>query len=70
MNKDTLFSFAQARFCSIRENKSFIADPDYFKFPLPLPDHKANAFVIVNNGKIKEIEIHYENGVIQTVRPD
>jgi len=28
------------------------------------------AIVTVNNGQIKEIELHYPNGEIQTVRPD
>jgi hypothetical protein len=53
----------------MRNSNIFISPPDYCRFPLDIPECKS-AFVTVNAGKIKEIEIHYENGGIQTIRPD
>ena len=67
---EDLFKIAEVRYSAIRSSNGFVAEPEYLKFPLPLPHYKANAIVQVSNGKIKEIEITYENGEIQTVRPE
>jgi|WetSurMetagenome_2_1015567.scaffolds.fasta_scaffold852665_1 hypothetical protein len=68
MKSEDLFNIAQAHYTALLNNHDFVSSPDYFKFPLPLPHYKATAYVLVNKGRIKEIEIHYENIGIQTVR--
>ena len=69
MNKEELFRIAEVHYSEMLKTNTFVSDPDYFRFPLQLPHYKT-VFVTVNGGKIKQIEIHYENGGIQTIRPD
>jgi hypothetical protein len=68
MKSGDLFRLAELHYATMRKNNNFISDPDYIKFPLDLP-YFNGVFVTVNSGHIKEIEIHYRNGSIQTVRP-
>jgi hypothetical protein len=64
-----IFNMAEQAYMARLQQNTFVSAPDYYRFPLPLPQYGANAFVVVRDGKIKEIEIHYEDNGIQTVRP-
>jgi hypothetical protein len=67
VNSADLFRIAELHYATMRKNNDFISDPDYIKFTLNLPYFKG-VYVTVNSGNIKEIEIHYRNGSIQTLR--
>jgi hypothetical protein len=69
MKSGDLFRIAELHYATLRKNNDFVSDPDTIRFPLDLPYFKG-IFVTVNSGNIQEIEIHYRNGSIQTVRPD
>jgi|GEM_PF-3756732 len=69
MQKDDMFRLAEEQYTLLRNIYTFIIPPDYCSFPIDLPKCKA-AFVKVNAGKIKEIEVHYKNGAVQTIRPE
>jgi hypothetical protein len=68
MKSGDLFRIAELHYATLRKNNDFVSDPDTIRFPLDLPYFKG-IFVTVNSGNIQEIEIHYRNGSIQTVRP-
>jgi hypothetical protein len=68
MTKPDILKIAELHFEVRKKNGGFIDEPDYYRFPLSLPNLKV--MVIVNKGAIKEIEIFYEDGGIQTVRPE
>ena len=63
-----LFNLAQSVYLIMRGNGMFISEPDTFRMPLQLPRHNAKAFAVVSNGTIKELEIHYATGQIETIR--
>jgi hypothetical protein len=63
-----LFSVAESIYSTMRINGVFATEPDYLQLPFELPQYKAKAYAVVTNGKIKEIEIHYETGEIETVK--
>jgi hypothetical protein len=68
MDSADLFRIAELHYATMRKNNDFVSDPEHIRFPLDLPYFKG-IFVTVQSGNIKEIEIHYRNGSIQTVRP-
>jgi hypothetical protein len=69
MKSSDLFRIAEHHYATIRKNNDFVSDPAHIRFLLDLP-YFNGIFVTVNNGDIREIEIHYRNGSIETVRPD
>lgn len=68
--RDTLdiFSLAESVFYAMRESKVLTVEPAHFWIPFSLPQHNADAFAVVKNGGIKEIEIHYKSGKRETLR--
>jgi hypothetical protein len=64
----SLFNLAESVYSIMRGNGIFISEPDTFRLPLQLPRHNATAFAVVSNGNIKELEIHYDTGQIETIR--
>jgi hypothetical protein len=68
MNSTDLFRIAELHYAAIRKNNYFVSDPAHIRFPLDLPFFNG-VFVTVNSGNIRDIEIHYRNGSIETVRP-
>lgn len=69
MNKEDLFDIAEAQFKARKNNTLLIDDPNFYKFPLEI-ENETKAKVVVCYGKIKEIEVFYPDGSIQTVRPE
>jgi hypothetical protein len=64
-----LLTLAESVYAAMQKSRALPqdAEPDHFKFPLRFPHPTAKAFAVVNNGRIKEIEIHHETGDIETI---
>jgi hypothetical protein len=63
-----LFSVAESVYSTMLRNGVLAGEPDHLRLPFELPQFKARAFAIIANGAIREIEIHYATGQIETVK--
>jgi hypothetical protein len=63
-----IFSLAESVFYAMKESRVLTVEPANFWMPISLPQHNADAFAVVSNGGIQEIEIHYSSGKIETLR--
>lgn len=68
MTKSQLFELAEIYFKIRQKSNHFIDKPEFYKFPLPVPDENISTTVVIHKGEIKEIEILYGDGSIQTIR--
>ena len=69
MTKEELFKLANICLDIKKKNLPIAVCEDelFCRFSLTFPP-KLNAFIVVQRGIIKEIEIHQKNDIIQTVR--
>lgn len=71
MTKDDLIRLAEAHYDARCNGNRYIDSPEFVKFPLPVRDPSiSSVFVTINRGKVKEIELIYIDGEIQTIRAE
>lgn len=71
---DMLFELAHSEYQRLKKNGRFIDGLRYGKIRLPRGDEHRDLFLsavaVISNGRIKEIEVYYSCGVIETIREE
>ncbi len=63
-----VFSAAQEHYDYAKTSGKYIGSPDFARIPMLYSGLKL--VIVVARGLIREIEIHYDCGSVQTIRPD